>query len=334
MIGIIANPASGKDIRRLVAQGTVFDNMEKVNIIQRILVALEWASLRNVWVMPDSFQIVARAQQGLKRNLNIDFPVNYLPMDLNNDQTDSTQAARLLEEMGASCIITLGGDGTNRAVAKGCGEVPLIPLSTGTNNVFPQMLEGTVAGLAAAMAVAGPAGDLAKIQSTKLLKIYCNGMEVDSALIDVVVTRDRFVGSRAIWDPERIEEILVTVARPDNIGMSAVAGSFHLIGAHEAKGLYIRTGKGGFDTWAAIAPGIIRQVGIKEHREIYPGQRVPIVTKPGLLALDGERELAVGISDLVEVELSEEGPKLVDVGETLAAAVKRGLFQREVWKNC
>ena len=31
-VGIIANPASGKDIRRLVAHGTVFDNDEKVNI--------------------------------------------------------------------------------------------------------------------------------------------------------------------------------------------------------------------------------------------------------------------------------------------------------------
>jgi len=29
-IGIIPNPASGKDIRRLVAYGSVFDNNEKV----------------------------------------------------------------------------------------------------------------------------------------------------------------------------------------------------------------------------------------------------------------------------------------------------------------
>ena len=32
-IGIIANPASGKDIRRLVAYGSVFDNAEKTNIV-------------------------------------------------------------------------------------------------------------------------------------------------------------------------------------------------------------------------------------------------------------------------------------------------------------
>jgi predicted polyphosphate/ATP-dependent NAD kinase len=34
-VGIIANPASGKDIRRLVAYGSVFDNNEKVNIVKK-----------------------------------------------------------------------------------------------------------------------------------------------------------------------------------------------------------------------------------------------------------------------------------------------------------
>ena len=36
-IGIIANPASGKDIRRLVSYATTIDNNEKVNICKRIV---------------------------------------------------------------------------------------------------------------------------------------------------------------------------------------------------------------------------------------------------------------------------------------------------------
>ena len=36
-IGIIANPASGKDIRRLVSYATTIDNQEKVNIVKRIV---------------------------------------------------------------------------------------------------------------------------------------------------------------------------------------------------------------------------------------------------------------------------------------------------------
>jgi len=35
-IGIIANPASGKDIRRLVAHASVFDNREKAHIVRRL----------------------------------------------------------------------------------------------------------------------------------------------------------------------------------------------------------------------------------------------------------------------------------------------------------
>ncbi len=40
LVGIIANPASGKDIRRLVAFGSVFGNQEKVRIVRRVLLGL------------------------------------------------------------------------------------------------------------------------------------------------------------------------------------------------------------------------------------------------------------------------------------------------------
>ncbi|WP_222927512.1 hypothetical protein [Biomaibacter acetigenes] len=43
-IGIIANPASGKDIRRLVAHATIIDNNEKVNIVKESYYPLRnWA---------------------------------------------------------------------------------------------------------------------------------------------------------------------------------------------------------------------------------------------------------------------------------------------------
>ena len=52
-MGIIANPASGKDIRRLVAYGSVFNNTEKINIIKRILIALDSFGVNEVRLMPD-----------------------------------------------------------------------------------------------------------------------------------------------------------------------------------------------------------------------------------------------------------------------------------------
>ena len=36
-IGIIANPASGKDIRRLVAYASITDNIKKANLLRRII---------------------------------------------------------------------------------------------------------------------------------------------------------------------------------------------------------------------------------------------------------------------------------------------------------
>ena len=46
LVGIIANPASGKDIRRLVAHGSTFDNNEKINIVRRVLLGLDAAGVR------------------------------------------------------------------------------------------------------------------------------------------------------------------------------------------------------------------------------------------------------------------------------------------------
>ena len=60
-VGIIANPASGKDIRRLVAHGSVFDNEEKVSIVRRVLLGLEAVGVERVWIMPDSFGIGLKA---------------------------------------------------------------------------------------------------------------------------------------------------------------------------------------------------------------------------------------------------------------------------------
>lgn len=327
MIGIIANPSSGKDIRRLVAQGTVFDNMEKVNIIQRILVVLYHGGVKDIYMMPDSFHIMDKALAFLERNQKIRVDVNELEFDMNFDQTDSTEAGRLFKQMGASCIITLGGDGTNRAVAKGSEDVPLLPLSTGTNNVFPVMLEGSVAGLAAMVADKDSSHECLKLRQCKRVNIYKNDVLADIALIDAVITDDLFVGSRALWEPDSIKEIFVTAAKPDSIGISAIAGSFHPMSESEPGGLYVRIGnKGQFRTWASIAPGLIRPVSIREYSKVDFNKRIRIETPCGMIALDGEREVIFNDDDKVEIEFTDQGPRVIDVQATLNAAAKKGFF--------
>ena len=137
-VGIIANPTDGKDIRRVIAHASVFDNNEKVNILRRILVELDAAGVRDILIMPDAFGVGTRA---LAR-LELESRAMLIEMPITSTARNSTRAAELLRAAGAGCIITLGGDGTNRAVALACGEVPLLPISTGTNNVYPQMISG------------------------------------------------------------------------------------------------------------------------------------------------------------------------------------------------
>ena len=63
-VGIIANPAAGKDIRRIVAQGRFVPNHEKVNILKRVLAGLDATGVERVLFMPDTGALGSNALQG------------------------------------------------------------------------------------------------------------------------------------------------------------------------------------------------------------------------------------------------------------------------------
>ena len=113
-VGIVANPAAGKDIRRIVAQGRFVPNHEKVNILKRVLAGLDAANVERVIFMPDTGSLGKSALAGMELNLSVEF-VN---MPVFHEENDSSRAAKAMRESGVGCIVTLGGDGTNRAVAK------------------------------------------------------------------------------------------------------------------------------------------------------------------------------------------------------------------------
>ncbi len=323
-VGIIANPASGKDIRRLVAYGSVFDNQEKVNIVRRVLLGLEAAGVDEVIFMPDYFGIGPRAVDGARLSMQ----TSILDMPLRATQEDSTQAAALMRERGIGCIVTIGGDGTNRAVAKGCGEVYLMPVSTGTNNVFPYMIEGTIAGLAAGVVAAGTFDSRRLARRTKRLEVKLDGRLIDIALVDAVVYADLFIASRAIWDMSKVKEIILTRAEPDNIGLSSVGGNLYCARFNRRHGVYIRLGDGPLEVTAPIAPGLIGSMGIAGYKLLSIGDQVEVACRPSLLALDGEREIEIGKDDEMSIQLSAMGPLVVDVRRALQCAAKANLFTR------
>ena len=322
ILGIIANPASGKDIRRLVAHGSVFDNQEKVRIVRRILLGLTEMGVDRICYMPDCYGIVDRAVAEIEIDVDV-FPVDLFPT---GEQEDSTKAARIMQREGAGCIVVLGGDGTNRAVAKANGTVPILPVSTGTNNVFPFMVEETIAGMAAGL-VAGDRVPLEEctFRSTKI-EVLVNGKEVDLALVDVVVYDDVFTGAKAIWDMGRVSQIFLNRASADSIGLSSIGGQIHCIGPEEPKALYLELGKTGQPVLAAVAPGIIERLFVSHQRVIETGEEVEVASSPCVLGLDGERDLEVEPESRTTMRVVEDGPRVVDVGWTMRAAVKRGVF--------
>lgn len=320
-VGIIANPRAGKDIRRLVAHGSVLDTQEKVYIVRRAILGLNGAGVEEVVFLPDPVGIGVKALSGVTEPLQIQ--PRFLEMPVYDEAADSTRAARLMEEQGVSCVIVIGGDGTSRVVAKGSGKMPLIPLSTGTNNAFPRFLESTLAGLAAGYYASRQFTWSDFTVPTKRLNLYRNGVWEDIALVDVAVCDYQFVGARALWEVDRLKELFLTQGQPTNIGMASIGGMVHPIRPQDEGGLYLQLGLGDRTVTAAIAPGLVTSVGIHKHEVMRTGVRLPVTFMPSIFALDGEREIVVNATDRWEIGLSWEGPRLLDIEKVMDAA-RRG----------
>ncbi|MGC8778796.1 MAG: NAD(+)/NADH kinase, partial [Candidatus Caldatribacteriaceae bacterium] len=143
------NPAAGKDIRRLVAYGSVFGNREKVNYTIRMLMGLGSVVREPVEVlyMPDPYDLVGMVEEEVGPSLG-HLSLLRAPIPVLGDEADTLAFTEWAVEEGVEAFLVLGGDGTNRLVAKKSASVPLFSISGGTNNVFAQFVEPTIAGMA------------------------------------------------------------------------------------------------------------------------------------------------------------------------------------------
>jgi hypothetical protein len=330
LVGIIANPASGKDIRRLVAHGSTFDNNEKINIVRRVLLGLDAAGVSEVAYLPDTYGIVERAAAAARPRLII----TPLSMPVVGHASDSTEAAERLHDLGAAAIVTLGGDGTNRVVAKGCGDVPLLPLSTGTNNVFPRMVEGTLAGIAAGLVATGVArntpGVPRVIRRAPRLEVWIDGTTADSALIDVVASSQSWIGARALWEPAHLREIVLSRICASAIGIASLGGALFPRACSSCSGAWIAVGDPATSSRSVtipIAPGLLRAVPIATAELLDHGASVDLRGGPCTLGFDGEREIEVQDPNAqITVRLDPRGPRVIDVDAALAAGAAAGTF--------
>ena len=328
-IGIIANPASGKDIRRLVSYATTIDNNEKVNICQRIVLAAQEFGVEECVFMPETFMIGPKVQDNLISDWKMKAKIRTLDFPIDASVRDTVTSAAMMEKMGTGCIVILGGDGTSRAAMKSIVNTPVISVSTGTNNVYPTLMEGTVVGMAAA-AVARMPDPYAACVRDKRIEVYINGQFRDIALIDAVVSADFFSGARAIWNPERIRRIVVSRCHPATIGFSAIPGAYVIVRDTDPFGFAVTLGEGGERVLASIAAGVLTRVGIHDPRRLALGEPYTFVAEERcMIALDGEREIPIAPGDSVRMTVTGNGPWRVLPRKALEEAQRLGMYSAE-----
>jgi len=341
LIGIVANPVSARDIRRLIANATSLQVADRANIVLRVLAALAATGVRQVLMMPDKGGIRAYLQRSLERVHALHsqpWPtVDYVDMSIQSTVQDTLTAVDAMVEAGVDAIIVLGGDGTHRAVVSRCGKIPIAGLSTGTNNAFPDLREPTISGLAAGLLASGQVSFEAACLANKQLRVVLErsdgSRQEDIALVDVAITTERYVGARALWKTDGFRELLVTFAEPHAIGMSSIAGLLQAVSRREANGVWVRLGPAAEcaqQLQAPIAPGLLLPVGVRDWQLIEPGQRIELPSMGGSVALDGEREIEFSPTDRVSVTLEKDAFYTVDVSATMQLAAHSQLLLRNV----
>ena len=303
-VGLIANPASSKDIRRLTGLARVIDIEEKANLVARLLVGVGSVEGVTVRALDDAAGLVKRAARLAGA---AGAPVEFLDLEAEGAESDTRNAARLFAEGGARAVVTVGGDGTVRATAEGWPEAPLVPLAAGTNNAFALTDEPTVVGLATALAVTGR--PTAFTATTAVEVDTTDGKAI--AVIDAVTVKDRWVGAGAIWDPASLVEGLVTTSRRTAVGIASVSAALGLLEPGHAR--LIRFG-GDRSVRAVFGPGAVLDVPVEGHTDIPLGSRVALDPRAGLVALDGERRLPAADATARIVA----GPRVIDLSAAIS----------------
>ncbi|MGI9603678.1 MAG: diacylglycerol kinase family protein [Acidimicrobiales bacterium] len=314
-VGIIVNPAAGKDIRRLVASASPSSDVAKMGMVRRAVIGAVEGGATRVLLSADRHELGRRAVDGLDLAADIEV-VGDDPVGTGRD---ASAAARRLQCEAAGAVVVLGGDGTQRDVAQGWLSAPIVAVSVGTNNVFPRAVEATVAGHTAALVATGsvPLDDVSR--PAKVIHAQFDGdSEDDLALVDVALVEGNFTGSRAVWDPTRIRSVVAAIAEPSAVGLSAVAAMGKTVSRHDDGGVRVDLGPSGAVGRAPIAPGLYADVSIEQVQPLADDETTSLVG-PGVLAFDGERDRVLASGESTRLTVRRDGPRVIDIERTMGA---------------
>jgi len=330
-VGIIANPASGRDVRRLTASAGLFSSTDKVSVIQRLLASFGASGIERVLMPTDMTGIAAavlKNSHGRQARSSHWPELEFFEQALSQTVEDTRRTARWMAGRGVALIAVLGGDGTHKAVAAEVGDIPLLTLSTGTNNAFPQLREATSVGLAGGLFASGrvPSG-IALRRNKRLLVHEANRGLCEMALVDVAVSPLAFIGARAISRGADLAEVFVTFAEPQSIGISALCGLWFPVSRQAPGGAWMRLDPQSPEALLVpLAPGLLQGCGVVAAGSLEPGVAHELCLSSGTLALDGEREIEFNRHDRPTVTLDAGGPMTIDVEAVLAYAAQQRLL--------
>ncbi len=338
-VGIIANPFSARDIRRVIADAAGLQLADRANIVLRVLAALFVCGVGRVVVMPDNAGLLQHVLRGISRSRNqglVRYP-ELIPLDMTvtGRVDDSVKAATMMRAADVAAIVVLGGDGTHRAVVSRCGSIPIAALSTGTNNAFSEPREPTITGLAVGLAATGRVPPDLAFSFNKRLDVSIDDAPPAIALVDVAIVTDRHIGARALWRTETFRELFVTFADPNVIGMSAIAGLLDPVSRIDPYGLRVAFRAPGAAEArvilnAPIAPGLIAPIGVKSWERMRPRETLTPLLKMGSIAFDGEREISFSEKQRVSITLRDNAFRSVDALACMRYAATHGLMRKDL----
>ena len=198
------------------------------------------------------------------------------------------------------------------------------------------MVEGTLAGIAAGLVASGRLSVADAAVVSKTLHIRVDGEFRELALVDVAISRERYVATRAIWDLNTVYEVFLTRAEPAGIGLSSIGGRLHPLSLGDVGGLRYRLA--GRDdrvnpaaaVIAPVAPGMVEPAVIAEWQMLEEGVPVQLEQRYCTVALDGERSLVLTPEDAVEIVLARDGPTGGAGAAGIIESVAAGPVQRRL----
>ena len=324
LLGIIVNPMSGRDVRRVIARASTSAHLEKQQQVARLIVSAIAHGVERIYLGNEPFRIGARASENLRERDQ----VTLLDYPLTHTAKDTESMAERMWEAGCRTFIVLGGDGTSRIVARQYPDAVLLPLSTGTNNVFPFREEATVAGAAAGLIASGR---LAMEEAcSRCKRIVVDQVEPgsfkDIALIDAVVLHNDVVGSFMPFEGNQLRTLILARAEAGAVGMSPIGGYLDPCSHEDDWGIVVSCDPSAKNHLKIpISPGLWQSVGISDHRRLPLGERVPLGAQ-GIIAFDGDRTLDLANHPSTSGRIERDGPWIINPQQVMNLAAKRSLF--------